>query len=49
MLSKVFCFGDMEYFSGIKLFNRVIEILGADMDQQRRYELFDRIYEEEML
>ena len=49
VLSKVFCFGDMEYFSGIKLFNRVIEILGADMDQQRRYELFDRIYEEEML
>lgn len=49
VLSKVFGFGDMEYFSGIKLFNRVIEILGADMDQQRRYELFDRIYEEEML
>ena len=36
VLSKVFGFGDMEYFSGIKLFNRVIEILGADMDQQRR-------------
>lgn len=48
VLSEVFGFWDMEYFAGIKLFNKVIDRLGADMDQQRRYELFDRIYEEEM-
>lgn len=48
VLSEVFGFGNMEYFSGIKLFNRVIDRLGVDMDQQRRYEVFDQIYEEEM-
>ena len=30
---------------GIKLFNKVIDRLGVDMDQQKRYEVFDRIYE----
>ena len=47
-LSKVFGFEDMEYFAGIKLFNNVIERLGVDIDRQRRYEVFDRIYEEGM-
>ena len=47
-LSKVFGFEDMEYFAGIKLFNNVIERLGVDIDLQRRYEVFDRIYEEGM-
>ena len=47
-LSKVFGFEDMEYFTGIKLFNNVIERLGVDIDRQRRYEVFDRIYEEGM-
>ena len=46
--SEVFGFGDMEYFAGIKLFNKVIDRLGVDMDQQKRYEVFDRIYEEGM-
>ena len=45
ILSEVFDFGDMEYFAGIKLFNKVIDRLGVDMDQQKRYEVFDRIYE----
>ena len=45
ILSKVFDFEDMEYFAGIKLFNKVIDRLGVDMDQQKRYEVFDRIYE----
>ena len=45
VLSKVFNLGDMEYFAGIKLFNKVIDRLGVDMDQQKRYEVFDRIYE----
>ena len=35
----------MEYFVGIKLFNKVIDRLGVDMDQQKRYEVFDHIYE----
>ena len=37
--------GDMEYFAGIKLFNKVIDRLGVDMNQQKRYEVFDHIYE----
>lgn len=45
VLFEVLGFGDMEYFAGIKLFNKVIERLGVDMDQQKRYEVFDRIYE----
>ena len=45
ILSEAFDFGDMEYFVGIKLFNKVIDRLGVDMDQQKRYEVFDRIYE----
>lgn len=40
----MFDFEDMEYFAGIKLFNKVIDRLGVDMDQQKRYEVFDRIY-----
>ena len=48
VLSEVFGFGNMEYFAGMKLFNKVIDRLGVGMDQQRRYEVFDRIYEEGM-
>ena len=48
VLSEAFGFGDMEYFAGLKLFNKVIDRLGVNMDQQRRYEVFDRIYEEGM-
>lgn len=40
--------GDVEYFAGIKLFNKVIDRLGFDMDQQKWYEVFDHIYEEGM-
>ena len=47
-LSKVFGFEDMEYFAGIKLFINVIDRLGVDIDLQRRYEVFDQIYEEGM-
>ena len=45
VLSKFFNFGDIEYFAGIKLFNRVIDKLGVNMTNQERYEVFDRIYE----
>lgn len=48
LLSEVFSFGDMEYFAGIKLFHRVIDMLEINMEQQKRYEVFDRIYEERM-
>ena len=48
LLSEVFSFGDMEYFAGIKLFNRVIDRLEINMEQQKRYEVFDRIYTESM-
>ena len=48
VLSEVFSFGDMEYFAGIKLFNRVIDRLEINMEQQKRYEVFDRIYEDGM-
>lgn len=37
--------GAMEDFAGIKLFNKVIDRIGVDMDQQKRYEVFDHIYE----
>lgn len=48
VLSEVFSFGDMEYFAGIKLFNRVIDKLEINMEQQKRYEVFDRIYTKSM-
>ncbi len=48
VLSEVFSFGDMEYFAGTKLFNRVIDRLEINMEQQKRYEVFDRIYTESM-
>ena len=48
VLSEVFSFGDMEYFAGIKLFNRVIDRLEINMEQQKQYEVFDRIYTESM-
>ena len=46
VLSKVFDFGDMEYFVGIKMFNQILDKLGVNMAHQDRYELFDRIYQE---
>lgn len=48
VLSIAFDFRDMEYYTGFQLFNKVIDRLGIDMDRQSRYEVFDRIYEEEM-
>ena len=48
VLSEVFSFGNMEYFAGIKLFNRVMDRLEINMEQQKRYEVFDRIYTESM-
>lgn len=48
VLSEVFGFEDMEYFAGIKMFNKVLDKLDVDMDLQKRYEVFDRIYEERL-
>ena len=36
----------MEYFVGVKVFNKVLDKLGARMEKLERYEVFDRIYEE---
>ena len=44
----LYCFEDMEYYTGIKLFNRVLDRLGVDMAHQKRYGVYDRIYEEGM-
>lgn len=46
VLSEAFGFDVMPYFAGIKLFNRVMDKLGIYMEQKKRYEVFDRIYEE---
>lgn len=46
VLFVVFGFEDMKYYTGIKLFNRVLDRNGVDMEHQERYEVFDRIYEE---
>lgn len=48
VLSEAFGFGDMEYFAGLKLFNKVIDRLGVEMERQMCYEVFERIYEEGM-
>lgn len=45
VLSEAFDFEDMEYFSGIKVFNQVLDKLGVDMTYRERYEVFDKIYE----
>lgn len=37
VLSKVFDFGDMEYFAGIKMFNQRRDKLGVNMAHQDRY------------
>ena len=46
MLGQVFEVKDMEYFVGVKVFNKVLDKLGARMENLERYEVFDRIYEE---
>ena len=48
VLSEAFEFEDMEYFAGIKLFDRVLDKLGIDMEKRERYEVFDKTYEERM-
>ena len=46
VLGEVFDVRDMEYFTGIKVFNKVMDRLGIRMEKEERYEIFDRIYEE---
>ena len=46
MLGQVFEVRDMEYFVGVKVFNKVLDKLGVRMENLERYEVFDRIYEE---
>ena len=46
VLGEVFDVRDMEYFTGIKVFNKVLDRIGVRMEKEERYEMFDRIYEE---
>lgn len=46
VLGQVFEVKDMEYFVGVKVFNKVLDKLGVEMENKERYEMFDRIYEE---
>lgn len=46
VLGEVFDVRDMEYFTGIKVFNKVLDRMGIRMEKEERYEMFDRIYEE---
>lgn len=46
VLGEVFDVRDMEYFDGIKVFNKVLDRLGVRIENKERYEVFDRIYEE---
>lgn len=47
-LVMVFDFSDVDYYTGIKLFNTVLNRKGVCMDHKERYELFEKIYEEGM-
>jgi len=46
VLGEVFDVRNMEYFTGIKVFNKVLDRMGIRMEKEERYEMFDRIYEE---
>lgn len=46
VLGQVFEVKDIEYFVGVKVFNKVLDKLGVEMENKERYEMFDRIYEE---
>ena len=46
VLGQVFEVKDMEYFVGVKVFNKVLDRLGVRMENLERYAVFDRIYEE---
>lgn len=46
LLTVVFDFNDVDYYTGIKMFSDVMNRKGVCMEQQERYELFEKIYEE---
>jgi len=48
ILSDVFDFSDVNYYTGIKLFSAVLNRKGVSLEHQERYELFEKIYEEGM-
>ena len=47
-LAMVFDFSDVDYYTGIKLFNTVLNRKGVCLNHQEQYELFEKIYEEGM-
>ncbi|MBD5465114.1 MAG: hypothetical protein HDR22_04760 [Lachnospiraceae bacterium] len=48
ILSDVFDFSDVDYYTGIKLFSAVLNRKSVSLEHQERYELFEKIYEERM-
>ncbi len=46
LLAEVFEFTDMDYYAGMKVFDKTLERLGVKMSQNKRYELYDKIYDE---
>lgn len=48
LLAVVFDFNDVDYYTGIKVFSDVMNRKGVCTEQQERYELFEKIYEEGM-
>ncbi len=46
LLAEVFEFTDMDYYAGMKVFDKTLETLGVKMSQNKRYELYDKIYDE---
>lgn len=47
-LAMVFDFSDVDYYTGIKLFNTVLNRKDVCLEHRERYELFEKIYEEGM-
>ena len=48
ILSEVFDLQDMDYYTGIKVFGAVLDRKEVHLESQEKYELFEKIYEEEM-
>lgn len=48
VLAEVFDLKDVDYYTGIKVFGSVLDRKGMCLEQQEKYELFEKIYEEGM-
>lgn len=48
VLSEMFDLTDVDYYTGIKVFDVVLDRKGVHLGQQEKYELYEKIYEEGM-